>query len=91
MIGQVIDGRYEIVRELGAGGMGKVYEAVHVGTSRRVAVKVILAEALTRSADTVGRFQREARTAGAIDSQHLVEIIDTGVDPNSGSPTWRWN
>lgn len=65
--------------------MGKVFEAVHLGTSRRVAVKVIIAEALKKK-ETVKRFEREARAAGAIDSQHLVEIIDVGTDPATHRP-----
>jgi serine/threonine-protein kinase len=83
---QIIDGKYQVVRLLGQGGMGAVYEARHLGTGRRVAVKLIVAEALLRGGDIVARFQREARASGAIDSQHVVQVLDTGVDPGTQSP-----
>ena len=82
----IIDSKYQIVRLLGRGGMGAVYEAKHLGTSRRVALKVIVPEALASGSDIVPRFQREARASGAIDSQHVVQVLDTGVDPATKSP-----
>lgn len=66
--------------------MGAVYEARHTGTGRRCAVKVIAGEALAKSADIVSRFQREAMASGAIESQYIAHVTDTGVDPQSGSP-----
>jgi serine/threonine-protein kinase len=66
--------------------MGAVYEARHNGTGRRVAVKLIAGEALAKSADIVSRFQREAMATGAIESQYIAHVTDTGVDPSSGSP-----
>src|SRR5258707_712668 len=86
MIGLVIDGKYRVVRQLGEGGMGAVYEAVHDGTRRRVALKVILNESLAGNSDIVARFQREARAAGAIDTQHIVQVFDTGRDPTTKHP-----
>jgi eukaryotic-like serine/threonine-protein kinase len=85
---RIIDSRYEIVRQLGQGGMGAVYEATHLGTGRRVALKVIIAEALASSGgdDIIARFQREARASGKIESQHVVQVLDTGVDRESGCP-----
>ncbi|MBX3217549.1 MAG: protein kinase [Labilithrix sp.] len=83
---QVIDGKYAVVRLLGKGGMGAVYEARHLGTSRRVAVKLIVSEALAKEPEVVTRFQREARASGAVDSQHVVQVLDTGVDPATDSP-----
>ena len=84
--GTVIDSKYQIVRQLGQGGMGAVYEAEHLGTGRKVALKVIVKEALQSGGDVVARFQREARASGAIDSQHVVQVLDTGVDPATQSP-----
>ena len=83
---QVIDGKYQLVRRLGEGGMGAVYEARHLGTARRVAVKVISTESLSKSAEVVSRFQREAMASGAIESQYIATVLDTGVDPATGSP-----
>ena len=82
----VVDGKYQILRQLGQGGMGAVYEAQHVGTGRRVAVKVIISEALSKEKDILVRFQREARASGSIDSQHVVQVLDTGIDPVTNSP-----
>ncbi|HEX2871589.1 MAG TPA: serine/threonine-protein kinase [Polyangiaceae bacterium] len=85
MLGSTIDGKYQIVRLLGQGGMGAVYEAAHLGTGRRVALKVILGE-LGISRDAILRFQREARAAGVIESQHIVQVLDTGIDREHGVP-----
>ncbi|NUO49926.1 MAG: serine/threonine protein kinase [Polyangiaceae bacterium] len=66
--------------------MGAVYEAAHVGTGRRVAIKVISTGDFTKDAQLVGRFQREAKAAGAIDTQHICQVLDTGTDPTNGFP-----
>ncbi len=86
LVGTTLDNRYEISRVIGAGGMGAVYEAHHVGTGRRVAVKVISTGDLSKDAALVGRFQREAKAAGAVDTQHICQVIDTGTDPTNGFP-----
>jgi serine/threonine-protein kinase len=86
LVGTTLDGRYEVTRVIGAGGMGAVYEAQHAGTGRRVAIKVISTGDLTKDAQLVGRFQREAKAAGAIDTQHICGVLDTGTDPESGLP-----
>jgi serine/threonine-protein kinase len=82
---RIIDGKYEIVRELSKGGMGAVYEARHLLTRRKVALKLILAETLARKrpSDALRRFEREARAAGLIDSRHVVSVLDTGVDTST--------
>ena len=85
MIGTTIDGKYRIVRALGAGAMGAVYEAEHTGTGGRVALKVITGD-LARNRDVVDRFQREARAAGRIDTQYITKVYDTGVDRETGLP-----
>jgi serine/threonine-protein kinase len=81
-----LDGKYKLLRQLGEGGMGAVFEGRHVGTGRRCAVKVIASEALARSSDIVERFRREAMASGAVESQHIAQVLDTGVDPGTGSP-----
>lgn len=86
LVGTTLDERYQIVRRIGAGGMGSVYEAQHAGTGRRVAIKVISTGDFTKDAQLVGRFQREAKAAGAIDTEHICQVLDTGTDPNSGLP-----
>src|SRR5262245_7849850 len=84
MIDQLIDGKYHVVRVLGQGGMGTVFEAKHTGTGRRVALKGIATDLI--SPEIVGRFQVEARAAGAIDTQHIVQVFDTGTDGPTKSP-----
>ncbi len=84
--GRVLDGKYEILRPIGKGGMGAVYEARHGATGRRVAVKVIAIDRVAPSASTVQRFEREARAAGAIDSPYIAQILDAGADAISGEP-----
>ena len=86
LVGTTLDDRYQIVRRIGAGGMGSVYEAQHAGTGRRVAIKVISTGDFAKDAQLVGRFQREAKAAGAVDTQHICQVLDTGTDPNSGLP-----
>jgi serine/threonine-protein kinase len=85
MIGTRLDSKYEIIAKLGEGGMGAVYEAQHVQTKRRVAIKVILSAGST-DAMMVARFQREARAAGSIDSRHIAQVLDAGSDPATGAP-----
>ncbi len=85
MIGTTLDGRYRLDRVIGHGGMGSVYEAVHTGTGRRVAIKLIRQMALGDT-DVWSRFQREARASSAIDTRHIVQVLDSGRDAASGLP-----
>jgi cytochrome c peroxidase len=82
MIGTVL-GKYRLLRKVGEGGMGGVYEAQHTSTGRRVAVK-ILKETLAADVSIVERFGREARAAGAIESEHVAHILDFGRDEATG-------
>lgn len=66
--------------------MGQVYAAEHAATGRKVAVKVISSPNLVGDATVIGRFQREARVAGSIDTQHITQVLDAGVDRESGLP-----
>jgi serine/threonine-protein kinase len=82
----VIDEKYQLVRKLGEGGMGAVYEARHQGTGRRVAVKLLASAALEKRPEVVQRFQREAMASGAVESQYIAQVFDSGVDAKTGSP-----
>jgi eukaryotic-like serine/threonine-protein kinase len=75
-----ISGRYRPVRLLGKGGMGAVYEVEHLRTGQRLALKVLILQA----ASSVERFQREARTACQIPSEHVVRVTDADVAPELG-------
>jgi formylglycine-generating enzyme required for sulfatase activity len=74
-LGQV--GRYRVLRELGAGGMGAVFEAEDTQLLRRVALKVMHPET-ARHGDGKARFLREARAAAALTHDHIVPIYDVG-------------
>src|SRR5262245_53216844 len=80
--GQIIDEKYRIVRLIGQGGMGEVYEGENIRIRRRVAIKVLHASTAA-NADTVLRFEREAQAAGRIGSDHILEVLDLGVLPNN--------
>ncbi|MGO8997300.1 MAG: serine/threonine protein kinase [Polyangiaceae bacterium] len=80
-VGQLIDSKYRIVRMLGEGGMGAVYEGQNVRIGHRVAIKVLHAEIATRK-DVLERFEREAQAAGKIGSDHIVEVYDLGELPD---------
>ncbi|MEM7201366.1 MAG: protein kinase [Planctomycetota bacterium] len=73
-----LDG-FEIVREIGRGGMGVVYEAREVALDRRVAIKVMLAH-LTNDTRTVERFRREGRTVGSLHHPGIVQVHAVGHD-----------
>ena len=79
--GQIIDGKYRILRMLGSGGMGAVYEGENARIHRRVAIKVLHA-GVAAKADVVQRFEREAQAAGRIGSEHIVEVLDLGNLPS---------
>src|SRR5689334_20554590 len=79
--GQIIEGKYRIVRLLGEGGMGAVYEGENVRINRRVAIKVLHA-GLTENKEVTQRFEREAQAAGRIGNDHILEVLDLGSRPN---------
>jgi serine/threonine protein kinase len=79
--GEVLDHKYRIVRLLGEGGMGAVFEAEAIRLHRRVAIKVLHAGSASEG-EMAARFQLEAQAAGRIGSRHIVEVIDLGHLPS---------
>ncbi|MFP5264598.1 MAG: protein kinase domain-containing protein [Blastocatellia bacterium] len=78
LIGQVLDGKYQLDKRLGQGGMGAVYLATHLGTKRPVALKVIAPQFMAN--EEVGeRFRREAEAAGRLRHPNVVNVTDFGV------------
>jgi eukaryotic-like serine/threonine-protein kinase len=81
LIGFALEGRYRIVREIGRGGMGVVFEAEHVELGKRVAIKVVL-EKFAEDADAIARFRREALAASRIGSPHIIDVSHIGTAPD---------
>lgn len=86
MEGQTIAGKYELVRLLGAGGMGAVYEGRNLATLKRCAIKLLLSPELSQNEQIVKRFFREAKASSVIESDHVVQIFDSGADPQTRYP-----
>jgi serine/threonine protein kinase len=81
--GRLVANKYRIARLIAAGSMGEVYEAVHVGIGKRVALKVMPHE-LTSSQELTARFRREVRAAGMLESEYIVQVFDAGQDAELG-------
>src|SRR5215831_13863117 len=80
-VGKVLADRYKVLRKLGEGGMGEVYEAQHVYIEKRFALKLLRKEIMTNK-EAVTRFYQEARAASAIGHENIVEIDDFGHLPD---------
>jgi len=75
--GQVLAGKFRIERVVGEGGMGIVAEATHLQLDERVALKFLRREVM-RLPDVVARFDREARSAVKLKSEHVAKVTDVG-------------
>lgn len=80
LTGTLVAEKYELLRLIGRGGMGAVYEARNVSTLKRCAVKLLLTPELAGDAEVVKRFFREAKASGMIESEHVVAAFDSGID-----------
>jgi tRNA A-37 threonylcarbamoyl transferase component Bud32 len=76
-VGQVLAGRWRLGERIARGGMGAIYDAVHVVTGKRVAVKTLL-PGLARVAEIKRRFEREAHAASKLAHPNIVSVIDFG-------------
>jgi serine/threonine protein kinase len=79
--GDMVEGRYRIIKTLGAGGSGTVFLAEHALIKRRVAMKILHAD-LATDANIVERFMNEARAAGTLGHPNIVESTDMGFTSN---------
>jgi hypothetical protein len=83
---QVFGGRYRLVRPVGAGGMGRVWQGVDLHLEREVAVKVVKPDLLDgpQQHEAAARFRREARVTAQIQHPGVPAIFDAGLDEASG-------
>lgn len=81
--GDLVGERYRLVRRIGSGGMGSVWEAEHLELASRVAVK-LMSPQLVEDERARARFQREAQAAANLRGPHVVAIFDHGV--HEGTP-----
>jgi eukaryotic-like serine/threonine-protein kinase len=79
-VGQVLAGKYRVERQLGAGGMGYVLLASHLGLHQRVALKLLHGE-LGDVPQALSRFMQEGRTAARLRSEHVGKVLDVGRLP----------
>ncbi|MEQ8273349.1 MAG: serine/threonine-protein kinase [Deltaproteobacteria bacterium] len=78
-VGATVASKYELLRLLGEGGMGAVYEAHHAYTDRRVALKLLHAH-FAKNPAVRERFLREAKAAGALQHRCIANVLDAGAD-----------
>src|SRR6184192_1853633 len=75
----ILDGRYQLERRLGQGGMGVVYKARHIFLKTAHAIKIILPDLVGNDPNLVTRFRQEALAAAAIRHQNIIAVTDFGV------------
>jgi formylglycine-generating enzyme required for sulfatase activity/serine/threonine protein kinase len=83
--GTVFAGGFRVVKKLGSGGMGAVYVAEQIATGRMRALK-LMHPGMAESQDFREKFTLEARVGARIASEHVIEVVDAGVDEATGSP-----
>ncbi|HEY4056616.1 MAG TPA: serine/threonine-protein kinase, partial [Kofleriaceae bacterium] len=81
LVGQVLGGRYRLVKKLGEGGMGEVYAAEHVHIEKKFALKLLRPEIVSNK-EAVQRFYQEARSSSSIGHRNIIGIEDFGDLPD---------
>ena len=84
LTGELIDGRYQLIRQMASGGMASIYEALDTRLDRKVAVKIMHSH-LAQDEQFVERFIREAKAAAALSHPNIVAVQDQGWNQN-GTP-----
>src|SRR5215510_8061833 len=75
----ILDGRYQLEKRLGSGGMGVVFKARHIFLKTQHAIKIILPDLVGNDPNLVTRFRQEALAAAAIRHQNIIAVTDFGV------------
>ncbi|MBI2395179.1 MAG: SUMF1/EgtB/PvdO family nonheme iron enzyme [Deltaproteobacteria bacterium] len=83
--GSVFAGQFRVIRPLAEGGMGAVYEVEQVGTGALRALKIMHPQLVTDE-KLRARFVQEARVSALIESDHVVQVVGAGVDPDTSVP-----
>jgi serine/threonine protein kinase len=78
LVGAIVSGKYRVLRPIGSGGMGTVWEGVHVNLGTRVAIKFIRPQ-FAMQAEARTRFEIEARAAARLNTKHAVNVYDYGL------------
>lgn len=78
LVGRLLHDRYRILGVIAKGGMGMVYDAIHIGLRRRVAIKTLRVQ-YAHSKTAIARFHNEAAVAGRFGHPNIVEVYDLGV------------
>ena len=84
-VGTLLNGRYRLDAQIGAGGMSTVYRAFDTVLERQVAIKLMHRE-IASDSDQLERFRREARAVAQLNHPHVVGVIDAGEE-GDGRPT----
>jgi serine/threonine protein kinase len=74
-VGQIVADTYRIVRRIGAGGMGEIYEATHLRLAGRYAIKLLRPE-IAATPEALARFKREAMVTSALRHPNIVQVVD---------------
>lgn len=82
LVGKTLMDRYKITALIGLGGMGAVYHAWHLGIDRRVAFKILQPNLAVGDDYVVELFEREAKLAGRLTHQNIVDVTDAGHTPD---------
>ena len=77
-IGHTLDHKYKLTGKLGSGASATVYYGQHVGTGRKVAVKILHRDLLSNT-EVVSRFYQEARSSVAIEHKNIIDVFDVGT------------
>jgi hypothetical protein len=83
--GLILDDRYRLDERIAAGGVGQVWQATDLLLERTVAVKLLRPE-YSDHPETIDRFRKEARNAGALSNSHVAQVYDYGRSGPDGSP-----
>jgi serine/threonine protein kinase/class 3 adenylate cyclase len=79
MSNRLLDGKYELQRKVGGGAMGEIWEGFDQNLERKVAIKLMSPSQLNSSTSRA-RFEREAKAIAKLQSPHVVQVFDAGID-----------